>query len=49
MHQTIMQLGLPFQWWTESEVRGITEACGLVGWQSIRRGAYIVFAVHKPV
>ncbi|CAM6040205.1 unnamed protein product [Sphagnum compactum] len=49
IRRTIMQLGLPFQWWTESEVRGITEACGLVGWQSIRRGAYIVFAVHKPV
>jgi len=49
IRRTIMQLGLPFQWWTESEVRGITEACGLVGWQSIRRGAYLVFAVHKPV
>lgn len=49
LRQVLLESPLdPYRWWTEEGLRGLTEACGLVGFERIRSGGFILFAARKP-
>eukprot|EP00271_Cylindrocystis_brebissonii_P010980 TRINITY_DN27568_c0_g1_i1.p1 TRINITY_DN27568_c0_g1~~TRINITY_DN27568_c0_g1_i1.p1 ORF type:complete len:390 (-),score=38.75 TRINITY_DN27568_c0_g1_i1:236-1405(-) len=39
----------PYRWWRESELRALTEACGLVDFKCVTRQRFILFTARKPV